>query len=165
MNSSNGYRYAWLGMSLALALIVTSIMSVPFVPAEWRLAIHLSFSSVCHQLPGRSFHIDHIPFAVCHRCFGIYTGLAVSLLTGPLLYFTSKQKEWLPLVMFGSLGLLSIDWMLPLLEIAPNTMFSRVLTGLLFGLSAGYFFYNKVLTKTVRPSQEGTIEIPERNFV
>lgn len=35
------------------------------------------FKPACHQMVERSFLWGETPFAVCHRCFGIYVGLMI----------------------------------------------------------------------------------------
>ena len=41
------------------------------------------FDPVCHQHADRSFHCLGEPLAVCHRCFGLYTGFLAGLLVLP----------------------------------------------------------------------------------
>ena len=44
----------------------------------------LVFRPGCHQLVERSFAWGDAPFAVCHRCFGVYAGLALGGLIAAL---------------------------------------------------------------------------------
>ena len=37
---------------------------------------HVVFRPLCHQLPARSFHVAGGVLPVCHRCTGLYVGLA-----------------------------------------------------------------------------------------
>jgi uncharacterized membrane protein len=46
------------------------------------------YSTVCHQNINKSFNYDNIPFLVCARCTGIYTGALFSAL---VIIFYSKQ--------------------------------------------------------------------------
>src|SRR5713226_1466543 len=41
------------------------------------VAVYAVGSSVCHQLPARSFHLWAAQMPVCARCTGIYVGAAV----------------------------------------------------------------------------------------
>lgn len=41
------------------------------------VAAHIVFSGLCHQMPDRTLSIDGHSMAVCHRCTGIYLGLAL----------------------------------------------------------------------------------------
>ncbi len=110
----------------------------PFVPPSIRMGLMAAFAPVCHQLPDRSFWIDGVQLAVCHRCYGIYAGLFLGTL---LLTFIGthasrlyRKARWLLIV-----GLLppALDWGLQLVHLWQNTPLSRVLTGLWFGLVAG----------------------------
>ena len=49
------------------------------------VAVYGAGSIVCHQLPGRTFHVGSAQMPVCARCAGIYAGAAMAaavLLTG-----------------------------------------------------------------------------------
>jgi 4-amino-4-deoxy-L-arabinose transferase-like glycosyltransferase len=49
------------------------------------VAVYGAGSIICHQLPGRSFHVASAQTPVCARCTGIYAGAALAaavLLTG-----------------------------------------------------------------------------------
>jgi uncharacterized membrane protein len=37
-------------------------------------AVYTAAHLVCHQIPGRSFHLGAGPLAVCARCLGLYLG-------------------------------------------------------------------------------------------
>ncbi len=97
-----------------------------------------AFAPVCHQLPERSFWIDGVQLAVCHRCYGIYAGLFLGTLLLTLISTHAsrlyREARWLLIA-----GLLppALDWGLQLVHLWQNTPLSRVLTGLWFGLVAG----------------------------
>ncbi|PYR03419.1 MAG: hypothetical protein DMF97_02055 [Acidobacteria bacterium] len=49
------------------------------------VAVYGAGSIICHQLPGRTFHVGSAQMPVCARCTGIYAGAAMAaavLLTG-----------------------------------------------------------------------------------
>jgi len=45
------------------------------------VGVYAAGSIVCHQLPGRSFHLWGVQLPVCARCTGIYLGGAVAAMT------------------------------------------------------------------------------------
>ena len=101
------------------------------------LAIRTVFSRACHQNPERSFAWAGEPFCICHRCFGIYAGLAVGALVAAL---------WprLPLDP-GSRRVWSVALVPMLVHVAllnlwspADLVFLRVGTGALFGLWGGF---------------------------
>src|SRR5436309_2976569 len=42
------------------------------------VAVYGAGSIICHQLPGRSFHVGSAQMPVCARCTGIYAGAAMA---------------------------------------------------------------------------------------
>ncbi|MDQ7039799.1 MAG: DUF2085 domain-containing protein [Rhodothermus sp.] len=110
----------------------------PFVPSSIRVGLMAAFAPVCHQLPDRSFWIDGVQLAVCHRCYGIYAGLFLGTL---LLPFISTHASWLyrraRWLLIAGLLPPALDWGLQLVHLWQNTLLSRVLTGLWFGLVVG----------------------------
>lgn len=122
----------------------------------------VAFSSVCHQIPERSFHIAETSLAVCHRCTGIYAGIPLAMATMLVLnkQLAFGKKVW-GIVLFVSLGIMGLDWGLSVVGLYENTLYSRVATGLFFGLAAGIY-----LAIVVNPDKESdSIEIRRENFV
>jgi uncharacterized membrane protein len=115
-----------------VAVVLGAAALPPFAPEAWRPALLQAFAGVCHQLPGRSPHIEGVPLAVCDRCAGIYAGI----IFGGLLRIWSQRHppRWM---LLGATGLLALDWAGPLLGLWPNAPWSRALTGAVFGLAAG----------------------------
>jgi uncharacterized membrane protein len=101
--------------------------------------LYQAFSHVCHQQPERSFFILGRPLAVCARCTGIYSGLALTTLLYPLLTPLQRTnppaRKWL----FIAAAPLAIDFVLGALGIWENTHWSRLLTGAIFGSGIVFF--------------------------
>jgi uncharacterized membrane protein len=92
------------------------------------------FSHLCHQNQARSFMLEGAPIAVCVRCLGIYTGVALS---------TLKRSEK-PL----SLNLLVLVILLNLMDVSAEALrwhgdlpIPRFLLGLLLGLATGLILF------------------------
>ena len=127
----------WLICVALVLAILLSIVGAPLAAANndprLALTIYRAFSTVCHQLPERSFFIAGHKLAVCARCLGLYSGFGLVLLLYPLvrpLRSTAlPPTKWL----FLSAAPLSLDFSLTLFGIWENTHSSRLLTGMLLG--------------------------------
>jgi uncharacterized membrane protein len=96
--------------------------------------LYLSFAQVCHQNPERSFFLRGHPFAVCHRCSGIYFGLLIGSLLGGILRHLAidavRRRRW---VIAGAVPLV-VDALAPMAGLWINTPLTRAATGVLFGI-------------------------------
>jgi len=150
----------WGGIALGGVLVVGLALLPPWLSPDARALLMQAFSSLCHQIPGRSPAVDGVPLAVCDRCLGIYSGFALGLFAASLvrvaapLFASHAQKggdvakayRWLfdraKFILVGMLVPLAIDWMGPvILDLAPafgwmNTPLSRAVTGGLLGMAA-----------------------------
>ncbi|MDE2997241.1 MAG: DUF2085 domain-containing protein [Bacteroidota bacterium] len=143
---AGGSRFYYLGalLSIGLGLLMVMALLPPFVSEPIRDALMHAFAPVCHQLPARSPHIDGVSFAVCHRCFGAYTGL----FAGSIVYLFVRTwpkgiRPALALLVAAVPGV--IDWSGEVLGIWTNTPVSRMMTGAFFGVLAGLLLASAVL--------------------
>ena len=151
-----GHRPArfWWGWVLALAL--TGLLLVlatlpPFVDLGWRALLMQGFSTACHQIPERSPAVGGVPLAVCHRCYGIYWGLPLAaLLFLGLTRWDAFLNRYAGLVLLGALIPTSLDWFLGMVGVWHNTPLSRLATGGVLGLIAGYYLA-RALTQVFTP--------------
>ena len=113
--------------AMIIAAPILAAHSFHFLPA----AVYLIFSRICHQIPERSFFIFGQPFAVCHRCSGIYFGLLVGslIMIHSLHHSPQRRRNWL----IAAIVPLFIDALLPYTGLWTSTPASRFITGLLFG--------------------------------
>jgi uncharacterized membrane protein len=112
----------------------------PFVSLGWRMLIMNAYHPLCHQLASRSFAFNHIQFAVCHRCTGIYVGI----FSANLLYLVLHPYHLIwwkyAKICLGLAALpLVLDWGLDALGWWSNTPESRFVSGLILGLVVGYY--------------------------
>lgn len=91
-------------------------------------------------------HIDSVSVAVCHRCLGAYAGFVL----GALLF--AGLKGWWPvpdrkaILILGAAVLPAvIDWTGDVVGFWTNTPTSRMITGAIFGLVAGYILVLSVV--------------------
>ncbi len=148
-------RTQWLywGLATLLFALVTALAAAPpFAPPAAAEFIRQAFSGLCHQIPERSPHLGGAPWAVCHRCAGIYAGLTAGAALYPLL------RRW-PLaarpLLLAALGLAAADWLLGAAGLWANTPASRVLTGFLFGAVAGALVVQSLVRLCRPPGAEG----------
>jgi uncharacterized membrane protein len=125
----------WLTMIVAAPYLLTNSRALP---ALW---LYQCFSSICHQIPERSFHVSGFPLAVCSRCTGLYFGAFFGMLLYPLLRRINNH-EW-PHRRFLVLALLPtvIDLGGNALGLFTNTFASRTITALLAGMVAAFYIF------------------------
>lgn len=141
------------GLLLSAGLTVLLVLAAlpPFVPSgagEW---IMKAFAPVCHQLADRSFHVDGVQMAVCHRCLGAYGGLLVGSILFLIVAREPKSLRPLAVLIIATLPGV-VDWSGDVLGMWVNTPTSRVLTGAFFGILAGTILGSAVMGK--RPGQK-----------
>ena len=163
-NRSLGAIAIW-AVSAALTIsIVGVIIGAPLIQAAGHPALALKiykiFSYVCHQIPERSFHLAGYQFAVCSRCTGIYSGLALATLTYPLVR-SLKQTETPRLIwLFLAAVPLFIDWSLGYFSIWQNNHASRFATGALLGASAVFYILPGLVELSYRGGGRGVSATP-----
>jgi uncharacterized membrane protein len=122
----------WCGLILAAPLLQASTGHAQSLAA----LLYRFFSRICHQLAERSFQVNGHPLAVCIRCSSIYGGFLVGVLLFPFLR-DWVQRSVSPRVLFllASLPMI-VDVALSLSGIHESTTWTRLGTGVLFGVAA-----------------------------
>jgi uncharacterized membrane protein len=94
--------------------------------------LYFCFSFICHQAPDRVFVVFGHPLAVCHRCCGIYWGFFLgAFLANPWMHRSPRiRRNWVLAAAFP----LAFDALAPFAGFWLNTWWTRLLTGLLFGI-------------------------------
>ena len=143
-----------------VALSTTVLLAIAFVPPlvgdEFRALIMAGYRQVCHQLPSRSFHFHGEQVALCHRCVGIWGAIPIAVgLFAVLRRWDDRVAAKPGLTIVLSLVPLGIDWTGDILGVWTNTTASRLITGAIFGLVAGYFLA-RVVVKSIRSKGPAT---------
>lgn len=141
-------RAAWALALAATGLLLTAVAAPPLLPPAVRAPLVAGFHVLCHQLPERSFSIDGVQLAACHRCTGIYVGLVLGVLALPLWRRTrrwGKGAEGAALLV--AVVPAALDWGGEVLGLWPGAPGSRVATGLWFGVIAGALFARAVAVR------------------
>lgn len=139
-----------LGMA---TIVVILILCAPVLAASGHpalaTAVYAAFRPLCHQRADRSLFIEGLPMAVCSRCFGIYFGFWLGMLT----LILSASPKYVS-ISFRSLVLT----MLPMTADAlggwaglfTNTHLSRWMTGLIAGAGVALFIFGLDLRRKPR---------------
>lgn len=124
---------AWLG-----AIVLAPYLRSRGVPLARFL--YFCFSSVCHQIPGRSFSAFGQPMAVCARCLGIYAGFLAGMGLYPLLRgFSRVRLPKMKIFLAVSLPIVA-DTAGNLLGLWATTDVLRLATGCLWGIILPFYF-------------------------
>lgn len=123
---------AWCG-GIFLAPALSG--SVPGVSS----VLYACYEPICHQIDGRSFHLEGGKLAVCARCTSIYLGFFLALIAYPL--FRKLDDRQVPSRMWILLAIIPmvIDVVLNFLGAHTSTLFTRAVSGGLFGLILPFF--------------------------
>lgn len=106
------------------------------------------FDILCHQDFARSYSLNESQMAVCARCIGIYGAFSIGVLLMPLFAQISQIKgRYYFKLMMGTIILNFIDVGGNLLEVWTNTNESRLILGILFGISVALFLTNEFFEK------------------
>lgn len=123
-----------------------------FVIIVWLLSLQTSaavkplFSALCHQKPDRCFSINGFPMAVCSRCFGFYSMLALAWFVPFLLKFRVNKKVIVTYFIF-IIVINTIDVIFNMSGIWTNNLLSRFFMGMLLSLPIP-FILNPLPSKT-----------------
>lgn len=125
----------WAYVLLLACLVWLALVLAPplLAAAGWPHAdlLRSLFHPVCHQIPGRSFHLLGEPLAACARCTGLYLGFTLGVAAWPhlprLAARLARRPQWV-LVCMVPLG---VDVMLE------STAWIRFATGLAAAFPCG----------------------------
>lgn len=139
----------WSALLMLTTLFLCLIASAPWARAHGHETLagvlYLSFGTVCHQIPERSFYLFGFPLAVCARCLGLYAGGVAGILLYPLVRRLERgdvpARGWLMAAAVPT----SVDFALGLFGIWANTHLSRALTASLLGAVTSFYIVPAVL--------------------
>jgi uncharacterized membrane protein len=116
---------AYLALLAGSTLWCLSIIAAPFTGCS---IIYTFFAIICHQDPGRSWHIGGEPLPVCIRCASIY----FAFLAGLWLRL-SPRTYWLRI----ALTVMMCEFVVARLVV--DIALVRSISGILFGITAAPF--------------------------
>ena len=136
-------RHQRLALSLCalFALLYTAGIFLPVLlqrgaPAtDW---VRLAYSPMCHQLPGRSLHVDGVLLAVCSRCTGLYLGGAAGLSLAAWFVVGGRNRPR-GIVFLLAVAPTIVDAVLPWIGLRGLTDLPRMLLAIPAGFVAAWF--------------------------
>jgi uncharacterized membrane protein len=94
------------------------------------------FSPICHQIPDRTFFLFGHPLALCARCTGLLLGISTGAALALAHWAQGRPflgtRRWL----VAAILLMFADFASPLIGLYQNTLYTRLITGLLVGHNA-----------------------------
>ena len=143
---------AWLIGLAVVSIWVLLIVAAPVAKANgftsFSSPLYHFFSSICHQLPERSFHVAGEQFGVCSRCFGVYFGLVAGFVIYPLWRNIADIEPLSRFWLFASMIPIGVDWSLTVFGIWENNHFSRFVTGLILGVACATYIVPAIVEIT-----------------
>lgn len=115
--------------------------------------IYNTYSSMCHQLPERSYFIFDHKMVVCARCFGIYTGFLAGLIVYPLFMKYIDYKNLSRWYLIISILPMAFDGTSQLFGFRESFNLLRLFTGLTFGFTVVFYVipvFLDVMDKTTK---------------
>lgn len=158
----------WAVSGATVAVLVSLIAVAPVAAAsgysDVAQGIYRAFSTLCHQLPERSYFIGGHKLAVCSRCTGIYAGFAFTLLVYPVIR-SLKNTATPPrnLLLLAALPL-AIDFSLTFFGVWENTHTSRLVTGALLGSVVVFYVMPGIIELSLRSQKTSAHEPPPVRF-
>jgi uncharacterized membrane protein len=130
-------HFSRLLMTCACGAVCLAVVAAPVLAARSHALasalLYLVFSPVCHQLSDRSFFLCGYPWAVCHRCAGIYWGMFCATFIPFSAYRFLCSLRIRRIWALSASVVLALDLALPVLGLWHNSPTSRFATGILFG--------------------------------
>lgn len=101
--------------------------------------IYYAFSTTCHQLDSRSFHIFGYKLGVCSRCTSLYIAFLLGTIVYP--FFRKIDDVKLPSIWYLLIatGLLLADSSLEIFNFQDNTFLTRTVTGFILGFVLPFY--------------------------
>ena len=135
--------FIWSAFVFLIAVWVFLIVLAPVAEANNFSGVSNSlykfFGFLCHQDSARSPSFGAHAFAVCSRCFGIYSGLFGGFLIYPFLRRIEEAEPFPRFWLFAAMIPVAVDWLLGVFEIWENTHWSRFLTGAVLGATCAVY--------------------------
>jgi len=81
----------------------------------WTTFVYAMSSRICHQIPARSFHTDHVQWPVCARCSGLYLAAPMGALAAFVFAGSRRPSRravsWVAIAAIPTAITLVIEWL------------------------------------------------------
>lgn len=140
---SLGLLFWLLGIILAPILASSSIKPLSLLSS----GLYFLYQPVCHQFAERSFFVDHMPMAVCVRCFAVYLG---GWILSIFYLHRSKITMWsIKRYVFLILPTL-VDFILEKMQLYSNLDPVRFAAGFLLGIVIFHIFISSIASIEIK---------------
>ncbi len=127
------------GLALAMAPLLGGLVYAAWFPRSAGAGtLRALLSMFCHQEPSRCFWVAGAPMCLCHRCVGIYAGIALGALgtaAARRSWHAADPAHWKPWVLFAAP--IFVHVLVPAGH-ALDAWWLQLGTGALFGVWAGH---------------------------
>jgi uncharacterized membrane protein len=97
------------------------------------------YSSSCHQLDERSFHLNEHKYGVCSRCTSIYFGFLFGVMLYPFVRKLNNIDLPSLLYLFIGVALMVIDVGLDIADVVKNSFLTREISGTILGIILPFY--------------------------
>ncbi len=143
MKTKHKILIVYFSTLIGILLWLGAIFLAPYFKSQsspLNVLVYTIFSSVCHQIPSRSFVCFGYPLAVCARCLGIYGGFLAGVGLYPFVNGISTVN--LPKIkIFILLSLpIGIDTLGNFFHLWTTTSWMRFVFGFIWGFILPFYF-------------------------
>lgn len=142
--------WLWAGMLAGFALLVLISLGAGFwggngSSMHWT---HRMLSTVCHQMPDRSFFLNGEQMAVNTRCLGVFAGLLAGWVLIPFAGRFTIEKKWPLWFLLVAVMIQIIDVSGNLIQMWENTNRSRFFSGIIPGVAISLMLADRFIRKS-----------------
>jgi len=145
MNTSKRIFLVFLTL---VALWCAGILLAPLLKSAGLSAssiLYSFYSSICHQIDGRSLHLAGHKLGVCARCASLYLGFFLALLIYPFLRTLQMKQVPGRLWLFIGVAPMIVDVLLNITGLHASTIATRTVSGLFFGALLPFYLVPPLL--------------------
>ena len=142
--------------SLAWNLLIWFFpVAVHILPVKLSILWFSLFAPICHHLPESTFQYHSVFLPVCIRCSSIYFSFFVGV---SIYYLLNHFKIIVPEISFQTLIIgivfMTIDVLLNGLGLKPPFWSVKIITGIFFGLTSGWFLMQSLYYQSLKRFSE-----------
>jgi uncharacterized membrane protein len=146
-------RSLYFILLIATVIWCAGIVAAPLLENHAAAYFYSAYSSICHQIPEHSFHLNGEPYAVCIRCTSIYFAFFIGVLLYPLIRLRIPGFVRMRYYIFILAVPMSIDVFFSWVTGYTSTALTRAITGGLFGIGASVLLIPLIFEALSRTKQ------------
>lgn len=123
----------------SLIILTPILASMTGFPQSVSSVLYIFFSSACHQIDDRSYHIMGHMLGVCSRCSFIYFSFLLGIILYPFIHKLDNVRMPAIWVIITAAGIMLADSLLDIFDILDNTFLTRSITGFILGVVLPFY--------------------------